>query len=153
MLKCANTTIWLAISQHLLWAGCLLYSAEPLGVTSIHHVSGSIGGRIPAIIVMSAVSITAAVGLIRNSRTISLACLLPQQFVLMYSAFGACVAIYNSTFADGVVRSREFLVADQFGWALLAIAHTVAVLQIHAPEILDKWSSGLLKAIKWGRDF
>ena len=143
----ANTTIWLAISQHLLWAGCLLYSAEPLGVTSIHHVSGSIGGRIPAVIVMSVVSIAAAIGLIRNSRTISLLCLLPQQFVLMYSAFAACVAIYNSTFADGVVRPREFLVADQFGWVLLAIAHTVAILQIHAPEIFDKWNLSLQKTI------
>lgn len=150
MLKHANTTIWLAISQHLLWACCLIYSSVPLGVTSIHHVSGSLGGRAPAILIMGGVSIAAAVGLVRRSRKVSLVCLLPQQFVLMYSAFGACVAIYNSMFADGVARPREFLIADQFGWVLLAIAHTVAIWQIHASELLDKWSSDLRKTIRGG---
>jgi hypothetical protein len=54
--------------------------------------------------------------------------LLPQQTLLMISACGAILAIYFSRYADGVVRPRPFIAADQIHVILAALGHTTAVV-------------------------
>lgn len=53
--------------------------------------------------------------------------LLPQQLVLICAAFGAVQCMITGTFADGVVRSTPFLVADQSPAVIAAVLHTLAV--------------------------
>lgn len=53
--------------------------------------------------------------------------LTPQQLLLTMSATGAIEAIWISQFADGVVRSRAFLAADQSYSIIVAIGHTAAI--------------------------
>ncbi len=54
--------------------------------------------------------------------------LLPQQILLMMGVSGAIEAIWLSQFADGVLRPRAFIAADQINSVLAAIGHTVAII-------------------------
>ena len=63
--------------------------------------------------------------------------LLPQQLFLTLAAAGAAVAIIDSQFADGVVRSRYFIAADQSPIIIAALLHSVAVIDRRV-EILWK---------------
>jgi hypothetical protein len=53
--------------------------------------------------------------------------LLPQQVILMMSAAGAVEAMWLAQFADGVLRPRAFIAADQMYSVLAAIGHTMAI--------------------------
>ena len=48
---------------------------------------------------------------------------LPQQFLLLLSSFGAARAIVLSQFADGVVRPWQFIAVDQSIWLVLTTAY------------------------------
>ena len=55
---------------------------------------------------------------------------LPQQIMLLLSAWGEGTAIWKSEFADGVVRAREFIGSDQCLGIYFAIAHGIALLWV-----------------------
>jgi len=67
--------------------------------------------------------------------------LIPQQFVLMMSAFGAIAAIMHSTFADGVPRPRGFILADQSPAVLAAAFHTAAIIERYVRRA-SPWNHG-----------
>jgi hypothetical protein len=54
--------------------------------------------------------------------------LIPQQVILLLSASGALSAMFLGHFADGVERSRAFILADQCHIVLAAIFHTLALI-------------------------
>lgn len=85
--------------------------------------------RIPLAIFYLLVSALSVMGMMKKmNRVTDLIFMLPQQFVLTLSAVGAVSSIVASQFADGVVRPRAFIAADQCPAIFLAIGHTVAIL-------------------------
>ena len=59
---------------------------------------------------------------------IALLCYAPQQYFMLVSGFGAVIAMWTSSFADGVVRPRPFIISDQHLWLVIGIAHTIALI-------------------------
>jgi hypothetical protein len=81
------------------------------------------------------VGTAAAVGLCARMRpTSSLLCLIPQQIFLVISAVGAVHAMSAGQFADGIERSRYFIVGDQAPAVLAAFGHTWAMLRFLVRE-------------------
>lgn len=55
---------------------------------------------------------------------------LPQQCVLVATAYTSGAAIWRQAYADGELRPLAFIAADQCGIVLLAIVHVVAIIDI-----------------------
>jgi hypothetical protein len=62
----------------------------------------------------------------------TLAALLPQQAILTVSAYAAVAAVAAAHYGDGVIRPREFILADQKPVILVFVLHTAAVVEMHA---------------------
>ncbi len=119
-----------AIALHTLWAAILLFDDAATNATAVHALFRYIHPPIFLSYVIFGAAFLAAIGIFTNKPWI-VAMLLPQQILLMMSAAGATEAIWLSQFADGVIRSRAFIAADQLYSILAAIGHTVAIT-IHA---------------------
>jgi hypothetical protein len=130
--------IWFAILLHLVWAGCLMNSASPLGVTAIFGLR-AFGFNVPAIVfVLITASLFAAMSLIRDKHDITnLVMVLPQQCLLVLSANSALHAMMTGAFADGVPRPTEFMVADQAPAIILATLHACAVVEPYIRTLLE----------------
>lgn len=121
--------IWLAIGTHALWGALLLASEDVLWITAIHHTAALGFGRWSLACLYLAVAGLSLFGLVKKLRPqVALLLMLPQQFVLTFSAIGAIGSIVASQFADGVIRPRAFIAADQCPAVFLAIGHTGAIL-------------------------
>jgi hypothetical protein len=64
----------------------------------------------------------------------TLAALLPQQAILTVSAYAAAAAVVTAHYADGVIRPRPFILADQAPVILTFALHTAAVVEMHARQ-------------------
>ena len=123
----------------------LLYGDTVGDITAIHHTLQLGFSPLWLGVTYLTVAGLAALGMVRKVGSLklnifgSLLVVLPQQFLLMFSAVGACVAIYHSQFADGVVRPRAFLAADQCPAIFLAIFHTCALVDLHVRRLF--WRS------------
>ena len=122
-----------AVTLHLLWGVLLLWDGVNAAfITAIHTSLNIFGNR-----VLLGTLYLAASGLVCITHFCGTPSLknvwlvLPQQFMLMVSALGACIAIWKSQFADGVDRPRAFIMADQAPAILMAIFHTMALLEIY----------------------
>lgn len=120
--------MWYAIVLHWIWGVILLISRTPLNITAInpmihlHLVSPEGAGAF-----YLAVSFLAFIGLFAAPRAVSLLLLLPQQLALIVSAYGAIVSMALGTFADGTIRDRAFLIADQSPVVIICLMHIGAV--------------------------
>jgi hypothetical protein len=123
--------IWYAVLLHTLWACLLLASNKPYGATPL-HVYRSVPRLLMAGVLLTA-SVLAAWAVIRHQRSWqTLAALLPQQAILTVSAAGAVAAVVVAHYGDGVIRPREFILADQAPVMLAFLLHTAAVVEMHA---------------------
>jgi hypothetical protein len=116
-------------SLHLVWALTLWIDPTPDGPRSVTAVSqlAEIGPTLPWLLVF--VAGLALVPLLRQMRGLStVACMLPQQIVLLVAALSAWQAMRLATFADGVPRHHSFLIADQSPAMLAAAFHVGALL-------------------------
>jgi len=127
-------TSWIIIYSivlHATWGAVLAVSGEQLQTTAIYTLSLFIPWpRVEgaALLLISA----AALWSLRRETVPSMRSLLgviPQQLILMASAFGALVCIAKSQFADGVIRPWTFILVDQSAIVLLAILHTAALVE------------------------
>ena len=118
-----------AIMIHLLWGICLLNNQAAGNATAVHTMLEFISAPYAAILYI-AVALLALIGLFCRKGLGAILALLPQQFVLMISAGGVLYAMWNGTFADGIHRAHEFLIADQAPAVIAAILHTVALIMI-----------------------
>jgi hypothetical protein len=112
----------------------LLVDPAAQGVTAIHdmvRLTGSVRGSAAVFLLAGGL---AAMGLLRarTGSTRGLIEVLPQQGVLLVSALGACEAVWNSTYADGVPRPRAFIAADQIPAVFIAVAHSLSVIHCFA---------------------
>jgi hypothetical protein len=126
--------LWYGVAVHSLWAGLLLTSPEAAHTTPLGIFAG-----IPRWLVAAGmlVAITAATaGLMqRTPGRRSLGLLLPQQALLLLTAWSASGAVLVSAYADGVTRSRVFIAADQMPIVLLVSIHTLALIEMHVMPI------------------
>ncbi len=147
--------LWLAVTIHLLWGILILASGEMVtAITAIHTTMSVLGTaqRVAfAYILASVLTLAAIIFEKRIGVAGELLCLMPQQFLLMLSAFGAINAIWISAFADGIVRARSFLAADQGIAILVAIFHTLTILEVFGGNLsfylLNLWETFLSR---WG---
>ena len=123
--------IWYAVLLHTLWAFLLLASRKPYGATPLHVYS-----PLPRVLmagVLLAASALAAWAITRHQPSWqTLAALLPQQAILTASAYAAVAAVVAAHYADGVIRPRPFILADQAPAILAFALHTAAVVDMHS---------------------
>lgn len=122
--------IWYCICLHAWWGVMLLLDPAVQGVTAINFMTTLTGSAWGSALVFLGVAGLATVGLLRARprTTTGLIEVLPQQVVLLLSAFGACAAVWLSRYADGVPRPRAFIAADQVPAVFIVLAHTAALL-------------------------
>jgi hypothetical protein len=123
-----------AIGLHLSWAVILLIDSSATNATAVHALYRYLHSVPLLSLMLFAAAGLAMKGLCTRVPWIVLL-LLPQQILLLMSAAGAVEAIWISQFADGVIRPRAFLAADQIYSILAAIGHTVAIIA-HARRLV-----------------
>lgn len=126
-----NIIFLYAATLHLLWAIMLTVSAEPLRTTGIDFVfSGTNSMEFTAtMFFVASVFAFFSIFHVFPRRIGNLFMFLPQQFLLLLSAFGAIMCMKNGQFADGEARPRLFIIADQIPIVLIAILHSVAMFK------------------------
>ena len=139
--------IWLAVGTHLFWGYLLLSHGEVVSwITAIHFTISQFGFSYQALgLTYCGVAIIALVALFINDDRplLRLGMMLPQQFFLCVSLIGAFQAVRDSQFADGVIRPRAFLAADQIPFGImLTVGHTCAILEPFVRSFMrkSKWS-------------
>ena len=124
--------LWYAVLTHTWWGAHILIFGETVTwITAIAHTM-SLGFSPEGLgWTYLAISAMAAAGIIRGlDDKRSLVLVLPQQAFLVYSAVGAVEAVVASSFADGVVRPRGFISADQIPISVfVAVLHTCGLLE------------------------
>lgn len=130
--------ILFAIMQQSFVGLSILFDGSARNATSVHVLDMLLprGGE-PFLLFLAAG--LAALGFWCRKRVDNVLMLMPQQLLLYMSAGGAAEAILTGHFADGVIRSRAFLLADQCPMVLIAIFHTWAMMLIlrHGEERKD----------------
>ena len=134
--------IWYAIVLHVSWSLMLLVSDAPSNTTPIHALTQLTDGHGLAFMLLT-VGLLAMWSMLRRKAVSvwSLILLLPQQSVMVMTACGALRAILASQYADGVPRPVLFIAADQLPAILAALAHTGAILELHAGGLWDRMLS------------
>lgn len=123
-----------SVALHLLWAVLIFHDHSAVNATAVHGVGKFIESPILLAMTFAGVAWCATLGIFTRLPWIVLL-LIPQQIVLLFSAVGVVEAIWLAQFADGVVRSRSFLAADQIYTVLAAVGHTFAMIA-HAKRIV-----------------
>lgn len=124
-----------AIALHVTWAALIAIDPSAVNATAVNAIYRFVHDPTALIVLLLSVAGLAIVGLFTRVPWIVLL-LIPQQCILMASASGTVEAIYLAQFADGVIRSRAFLAADQSYSILAAIGHTVAIIA-HARSVAN----------------
>jgi hypothetical protein len=125
--------VWYAISLHSVWGLVLLNNESAGWVTAISGLAAFFGSHGLGWIFLATAGISAWAVLRGGKGGVIL--LIPQQVVLTLAAISAIGAMETSAFADGVIRPRAFLIADQAPAVLAALWHGCAML--------DHWKRGV----------
>ena len=72
-----------------------------------------------------------------------LGCLLIQQCLLTYAAAAAIECVLEGHYADGTVRPRLFILADQISLIIPAVMHSIAVVGIITEGVRMPWTRAL----------
>ena len=127
-----------AAGLHILWGVALLCTKFDQWATPISPYFGIFGGHYSIAFWLLGISFVALAGKIWKARSVYLLmCLIPQQVLLMLSAWASGFAIYNQQYADGVPRPFVFIFCDQLPNILAMLAHTGYVVEV-AAETLRK---------------
>lgn len=128
--------------MHISWGTVLLFDDSPLNITAISTISRTFGSRFVIGPLLILIGVCAAISAWRakTPNMIDLLLILPQQFILVESSFGAILCIARGSFADGVVRDRAFLFTDQIPMVIAASLHTAALLNFFARNIVRRFT-------------
>ena len=116
--------IWYAVALHLAWGLLLLVGPSAQFVTQTSFLANGVG-RYPLALILFLVAGLAVYGLWRRD---SVLWAIPQQVILVLSAYAALRAMQLGAFPDGVRRPHLFIVTDQIPAVLTAVFHTLALL-------------------------
>lgn len=117
-----------AVALHLIWAIAGIHDHSAYNSTALAAIFRMFQDATPVILIIVAVLAFIAVEL-RQTAVVTFALILPQQTVLIISAFGSLHAMIAGHYADGIERSQAFIVADQVPAILAALGHTAAIIQ------------------------
>lgn len=124
--------LWYAIIIHYIWGGILVATTRAMETAGLADILRVFNNQKVAGGVLLISSTLAIYGLTRKERgPLALACLIPQQALMILSAVSALTCIVVSRYADGVVRPRDFIVIDQSPAIVAALCHTVALVDYH----------------------
>jgi len=129
----------LAALLHIGWAIDILIADKVEMTTPTAIYFDMFGDRYVVSGLLFAVSAFALVGKLRwDANWFSFWSVIPQQALLMLSAWSSGWAVYVGHYADGVVRSRHFLFDDQWQNIITMILHSVYVGILLVHLLLDK---------------
>lgn len=117
---------------HYSWAVLLVVDRSASAPTAIHTLDVICGGRYRAAFTLCVVATSAIVYPFlrrRASARLMAVMLIPQQAVLLMSAFSGIFATAVQHYADGVLRPWPFILADQAPVILAALLYTAMVLE------------------------
>lgn len=122
--------LWYGVAVHILWGWLLLVSQAPVHTTPLGLFAGAPRWLVAPLMLAAAAS--AVAGLMQHAPGLrSLCLLLPQQGLLLLTAWSASGAVLASAYADGVLRSRAFIAADQMPIVLVVVVHSAALIEMH----------------------
>lgn len=122
-----------AIALHICWVAIILLDDSAVGATALSALHKYIPDPLWLAVSIGLAAMLAVFGLYTHVPWI-VVLLLPQQLLLIASAAGSFEAIYLSQYADGVVRSRAFIAADQIYSIIAMLGHTAAIIA-HAKRL------------------
>lgn len=115
----------------MVWAVCLLRDPLVTTITGIHSLAELAGGSITLSLWLVLACALSVVGMSTYQRhRWCIALLLPQQIMLLIAAAGQVNSMIIGQFADGTVRTSDFLMADQCPMVVMAVCHIVAMLKM-----------------------
>jgi len=117
-----------AIFLHISWGICGIIDESAYNGTALSGVHAVFGSITPY--ACFSVAVAAGIGLFMRSMFYGFCIMMPQQCMLFLSAAAALLAVDAGQFADGVVRSRAFILADQLPAILAATAHTMTMVRL-----------------------
>lgn len=116
------------IVLHYIWAMTLLIDGNAAAVTATSGLYGRFDRLVPYFLLFA--STTAWLSITRPRASLwPVLLIIPQQIVLMLSAYAAIAAMVAGRFADGVPRPHAFIIADQCPAVLIMVFHSIAVLR------------------------
>jgi hypothetical protein len=125
----APLVVWGTTLLHAVIASMLLIDPAAAQSTAPAEVVQYLG-RVPAATAMFAASALAVFVMLRAPGEWSLVLLMPQQILLYVAAWGGLQAVVDGQYADGVLRPYAFILTDQLPVMLLALLHTLAILEM-----------------------
>ena len=112
--------LWYVILVHIVRGFLLLMSREPANITTIHTIVSLDLASVRGIgVLYLSVAFLALQGLFIPGKA-AIPFILPQGIVVALAATGAIKAMVLGTYADGVVRSPIFIMADQIPAVIIA---------------------------------
>lgn len=125
--------VWFAVILHLIWATTLIVgNGANRRTTGLYALSQLFPNHVGLAVILIAVAGCALLGILSRPSLGKVFLLVPQQLVLGVSAAGALHAMAASQFADGVVRSQTFLIADQSPVVLALLIHSATIMYLAA---------------------
>lgn len=119
--------VMFAVALHLWWAFLIMVDNAALGATGVASLHRYIHSPMLLAATIAAAAVMALVGTVSRISWLFML-MVPQQVLLMMSAAGSVEAMWIAQFADGVLRPRAFIAADQVYSILAAAGHTLAVV-------------------------
>lgn len=115
--------------MHVLW-GVLLLAGEPVAhVTPVHGVQLLVPGHVALGVTFLVIGGLAVYARLRcKEDRVNLFLIGPQQLALSLNACAAVGAAFVGHYADGVVRSHTFILADQTPLLCLFTLHTLVLI-------------------------
>lgn len=118
-----------AACLHLGWGIMLIVSDSPIHTVGLSPFMNLFDFHLWGIIF---IIISVCVGIeLKFHWRYSMIGVLLQHIVLTMSAITAAICVINSAYADGVIRSRLFILSDQFPAILMSIIHTVGIVKVY----------------------
>lgn len=119
--------VWLGIVHHLIVAALLLMNEGVIHVSSVSSLA-ILGSAKEIAAVLISVAVLAIFGFfVKSNKAIFF--ILPQQVVLLLTAFGSVAIILGGHYADGVPRAISFIAADQVIYILVALFHSFRIVE------------------------
>jgi len=124
--------VWYAIVLHLVWATLILATDNaPAKATPVAAVARIFPARAGLAIIFVTVAFCALLSIYQSRLSVlKISLLIPQQLILGVSAAGAIHAMTVGHYADGVIRPKGFLVADQLPAVLALLVHSATIIYL-----------------------
>lgn len=116
------------IAMQFIWAIGLAIDSSSHYATAVHALMALTQDQMAVSRILIVSTLLATVGFLSENLLVKIMFLLPQQVLLTISAIGCISAMYSSSFADGVIRSRWFIILDQSPVVLFWLGHTIVLL-------------------------